>query len=154
MRFKGVKINDKVYHRVFGNGVVTHIADINFFVNFEGIHPDQSFYFDGKYRTDEAEVNLFYRDEKNKYLLDRPFEVDWTTVERGTLFNVTDEGQFPSTIFAYQTFHIFDGETPWFKNSDDNLKKFSKNAKYVRVNYHWFMSYNSDRVFCGEGLND
>lgn len=81
-RFKDAQVGDLVYSRIHGNGVITSIQPHTLECYFDLCTAEQPYFsFDGRWYPNDVEPTLFYRDDKNKYLTERPAsKVPWDKV--------------------------------------------------------------------------
>lgn len=121
-RFENAQIDDLVWCRKYGNGVIDTIENgesvYKIEVVFEGEKGNplfEAYTIGGYIDEDDAEPMLFYRKGEEKYLTERPEpEIDWENVKQGTMFFV---GVCECPNMPERPFHIFDGTIPWFRHS-------------------------------------
>jgi len=74
-RFEDAEIGDKVYSRIFGDGVVVEKDGGRGYIKVNFSLPVGKFFYlvDGRYfQPSDAEPTLFYRDGEERYLTERP----------------------------------------------------------------------------------
>jgi len=130
-RFENAKFGDLVYSRMHGDGEI-FFSDKNnknthpITVTFVNGKKTLGFTVNGCMRETDYEPILFYRNEIDKYLTERPTPpIDWETVEQGTKYRalvyMNDEAYEKDIVFRF-----FVEDKPWFGEQSHKVISFDR----------------------------
>lgn len=130
-RFENAQVGDLVYCRAYGNGKIAYIGNSNLFiqVKFERDGRHELYLLGGKMLETHVEPLLFYRKGEDRYLTERPEpDIDWSTVEPGTVFLVTHCKSLP---YQEREFLCYSNGQKWF--IDKNQSKVATVWNHARI---------------------